>query len=261
MIKNPTDHPSRPQLWMRSRLYELGKPQRALSLALGRDEDTTASKIINGVRRIKASEMPQVASALQLPLEEVIRRYSEAEGTPHHRHEAIPQERAEPQSANSGEDRRALEPAAPRSIQPRGIPIIANLVSGIKVMESIRDPSKKGDGVLTGAVAETIPRPERLLGLDNVFCVYMLTDRMSPRWDVGDPLVIHPGRPCKPGDDVYVEVLDDKDQVHFSIRRLVRETATHLTVAQLNPHREQSFTWKDVRHLYKVLRLVDIFGR
>jgi len=261
MVKNPTDYPQRPQLWMRSRLYELGKPQRALSLALGRDDDATASKIISGIRKIKASEMPEVASALQLPLEEVIRRYSEAEGNPNHRHAAISQQGAQAQVTSPVESRPTQRPSGPRPIRSGENVRIEHLLLGIKVMESVRDSSKKGDGVLTGAVMETIPRPERLLGLDNVFSVYMPTDRMSPRWDIGDPLIVHPGRPCKPGDDVYVELLDDKNQVHFSIRRLVRETSTHLTVAQLNPHREQSFTWKDVRHLYKVLRLVDIFGR
>jgi len=262
MIKNPTDHPSRPQLWMRSRLYELGKPQRTLSLAVGRDDDATASKIISGLRKIKASEMPEVAATLQLPLEEVIHRYSEAEGNPNHRHDAIPQQSAKSQNASSAQNRGTLETRGPRSVRAReNVPFIENLVSGIKVMASTRDSSKMGDGVLTGAVVETIPRPERLLGLDNVFSVYMPTDRMSPRWDIGDPLVIHPGRPCKPGDDVYVELQDEKDQVHFCIRRLVRETTTHLTVAQLNPHREQAFAWREVRNLYKVLRLVDIFGR
>ena len=83
---------------------------------------------------------------------------------------------------------------------------------------------------------------------------YMIGDSMSPAYEQGDLLLIHPGKPVRPGDDcVFLrepgrdpgrepgrepgEGAPDGSQ-HTQVRRLLRNTPEKFRVRQFNPARD-----------------------
>lgn len=58
---------------------------------------------------------------------------------------------------------------------------------------------------------------------------------MSPAYEPGDVLLIHPGRPVRAGDDVLISRLLDDGGRQAIVRRLIRVTAKTWRVRRFNP--------------------------
>ena len=87
-----------------------------------------------------------------------------------------------------------------------------------------------------------VRRPEPLVSVRDGYGCYMIGDSMSPAYEQGDLLLIHPGKPVRPGDDcVFVrepgEGTPDGSQ-HAQVRRLLRNTPEKFRVRQFNPARD-----------------------
>ena len=64
--------------------------------------------------------------------------------------------------------------------------------------------SAEGGGgaiIITNEPIDYVRRPEPLLSVRDGYGCYVIGDSMSPAYEQGDLLLIHPGRPVRPGDD------------------------------------------------------------
>jgi phage repressor protein C with HTH and peptisase S24 domain len=92
--------------------------------------------------------------------------------------------------------------------------------------------------ILHPEAIEFVQRPAPLIGVAGGFGVYVVGDSMSPAYEHGDLILVHPGRPPRRGDDVLLLQHEPHGDVAALVKRLLRWTERHWHVAQFNPHRE-----------------------
>jgi SOS-response transcriptional repressor LexA len=85
---------------------------------------------------------------------------------------------------------------------------------------------------------ERVKRPGPLAGVAKGFGVYVVGDSMSPAYEHGDLILVHPGRPPRRGDDVLLLQHEPDGDVAALVKRLLRWTDKNWHVEQFNPRRE-----------------------
>jgi SOS-response transcriptional repressor LexA len=96
---------------------------------------------------------------------------------------------------------------------------------------------------------ERVKRPAPLMGVAKGFGVYVVGDSMSPAYEHGDLILIHPGRPPRRGDDVLLLQHEPDGDVAALVKRLLRWTEKSWHVEQFNPRREYDLpraAWQEV---------------
>jgi phage repressor protein C with HTH and peptisase S24 domain len=96
---------------------------------------------------------------------------------------------------------------------------------------------------------ERVKRPGPLIGVAKGFGVYVLGDSMSPAYEQGDLILVHPGRPPRRGDDVLLLQHEPDGDVAALVKRLVRWTEKTWHLEQFNPRREFDLpraAWQEV---------------
>ncbi|MDP6475736.1 MAG: S24 family peptidase [Alphaproteobacteria bacterium] len=126
----------------------------------------------------------------------------------------------------------------------------------------VRGIAVGGDGgefTFNGTEIDIVRRPLALIGVDNAFAVYVAGDSMAPRFEPGELLFVHPGRPPQPGDDVLVELHGkDGEPGMCYLKRLVRRAGGKVVLGQFNPVREIRIDAKKVRAIFKVLTRAEL---
>jgi phage repressor protein C with HTH and peptisase S24 domain len=137
----------------------------------------------------------------------------------------------------------------------RDLPVYGTAVGG---------QEKNGDfDFNTGDIVDYLPRPPRLQGARAAFAVYLVGVSMEPRFREGAPVLVHPGLPAKPGDDVLVELKPSGDGAPHPglVKRLVSRTETRLRLQQFNPPDDNIIVpMKRVLRIYRVIPYEDLFG-
>ncbi len=83
-----------------------------------------------------------------------------------------------------------------------------------------------------------VRRPEPLLSARDGYGCYVIDDTMSPAFERGDLLLVHPDRPARPGDDCLF-VQDSANRTRrVQLKRLLRITSESWSVRQFNPPRD-----------------------
>jgi hypothetical protein len=144
--------------------------------------------------------------------------------------------------------RRPAQALAPVDLRGQDLPVWAAAQGG-----------DQGAMLIVASPIDWIARPRELLVRD-AFAVFLLGDSMSPRYDHGDQLYVHPHRPPRNGDDcLFVQEVDGEGQFLGLAKTLVRATADKWRVRQFNPEREfeldrQRWTkaWKIVGKMNRV---------
>lgn len=96
---------------------------------------------------------------------------------------------------------------------------------------------EEGAMLITTGPIDWIPRP-RTLQVQGAFAVYLIGDSMSPAYDHGDQLYIHPHRPAEGGQDcLFVQELEDGTLLGLA-KRLVRARPDRWRVRQFNPAKD-----------------------
>ena len=120
--------------------------------------------------------------------------------------------------------------------------------------------SAEGGGgiIITSEPIDFIRRPEPLLSVRDGYACYVIGDSMSPAYEQGDLLLVHPGRPARPGDDcAFIRGLDDGTQEAL-VRRLLRSTPEKWRVRQFNPAKDLDL---DRSHWQKIQLIVGKYAR
>lgn len=96
---------------------------------------------------------------------------------------------------------------------------------------------EEGAMLITSGPIDYIPRP-RSLQVTGAFAVYLVGSSMSPAYEHGDMLYIHPHRPVQGGDDcLFIQQLDDGSLLGLA-KRLVRRGTDKWRVRQFNPDKD-----------------------
>lgn len=149
---------------------------------------------------------------------------------------------------------------------PEGMAIGATLPRTLQVYGTVLggDPGFDDGKVESHEVTEVIDwirRPSMFEGRPDVYALYVTGSSMEPRFEPGDPVVIDPKRPPRPGDDVIVQLADDNGSVTLSlIKRLVRRTANELQLRQYNPDITFAVPLGRVKEIHRVVMLRDMLG-
>lgn len=112
-------------------------------------------------------------------------------------------------------------------------------------------------------VIDWVRRPPAMNGRADVYSVYISGSSMEPRYESGDPVIVDPKRPPRPGDDVIVQIADDSDPSIVRaalIKRLVRRTTKALHLKQYNPAMEFDVPVNRVIAVHRVIPYRDIIG-
>jgi phage repressor protein C with HTH and peptisase S24 domain len=208
--------------WIKQGLKKPGKSQRGLAAALGIDP-SGVSRLLAGTRELKAAEIAKVEAYLDAP-------------------------------ADLG------APAVRADMAALDVPNLASLPRDIEV----RGTAVGGDAAsfdFNGEVVDYLRRPPGLIRARKAFAIYVTGTSMAPRFEEGEVVFVHPGRPATPGCDVIVELHgNDGEPGHCYIKRLVRRTATKLTLAQFNPPRNLEIELARVRAVYRILTSAELLG-
>lgn len=101
--------------------------------------------------------------------------------------------------------------------------------------------SAEGGGgalIITNEPIDYVRRPEPLLSVRDSYGCYVIGESMSPAYEQGDLLLIHPNRPVRSGDDcVFVRDPGDGSQ-HALVKRVLRITPEKWRVRQFNPAKD-----------------------
>lgn len=113
-----------------------------------------------------------------------------------------------------------------------------------------------------GEVVDRVRRPPGIAGASNVFAIYVVGQSMSPRFEEGEIVFVHPGRPATSGCDVIVELHGHNgDPGQCYIKRLVKKTPTRTVLQQFNPARNDiTFDNDNIRAMYRILTASELLG-
>ncbi len=122
--------------------------------------------------------------------------------------------------------------------QPRDLPILGSVKAGAE-----------GFFLDQGEIHGMARRPPTLQGIEGAFAVYVHDESMAPAYEPGWIVHVHPKRPCKPGDNVVIEMFDGQ----AFIKRLVKRTEKHVICKQWNPAGEVKYDPKKVKTIMLVV--------
>lgn len=112
-----------------------------------------------------------------------------------------------------------------------------------------------GEFVLNGNRLDDVFAPPSLSGIPQAYAVYISGDSMSPRYDDGDTVFVHPKRRVKKGDYVIAQIhLVEDDPPLAYVKKLVRWTEKELILEQFNPPKYLTFDGGQVSSVHYVLR-------
>lgn len=118
-----------------------------------------------------------------------------------------------------------------------------------------------------GEVIKYITRPAALVADPFAYAVYIQGDSMSPRYEPGEIAVATTRKPPQHGDDVIVQLLDDKGDgeedariISVLIKRLVRRSASWVELKQFNPACTFRVPTDRIKHIHRITHIGDLLG-
>ncbi len=154
-------------------------------------------------------------------------------------------------------------PERPAEVGPEVllVPPPAGLPRDIEV-QGVALGGDEGDFSFNGTVIDHVRRPPGLAGARGAFAIYVVGDSMSPRFDDGDLIFVHAGRPASPGDDVVVELHgEDGTAGACYVKRLLRRSGSRVVLRQFNPPRDDIvIPARHVKAIYRILTPAELLG-
>jgi len=240
--------------WIREGLRAPGKSQRGLAQALGINP-SGVSRLLAGARALKLDEIGKISAYLETvpPGWMVSAGGLEPGGIfgsallgagAHGLAEERPDSNTEAAFGGTQHDLPSLQGLS------RDLPVLGTAVGG-----------DGGCFDFNGEVVDYVRRPPGLDRAQGAFAIYVQGDSMAPRYEEGDLVFVHPGRPARPGCDVVVELTGPEGEPGQSLlKRLLRRTADRLELSQFNPPKEFSVPLKEVKAVHRILSAAELLG-
>lgn len=119
----------------------------------------------------------------------------------------------------------------------------------------------RGAFQLSSDVVEYVRRPPGLLGVRDAYALYVEGESMSPRFEPGDMIFVHPHRKALVGDYIVIQEPDHRTgETQAFVKRLVKVTPTVLRVKQFNPDATFDFAIRPGLVWHKVLTDGDLYS-
>lgn len=118
-------------------------------------------------------------------------------------------------------------------------------------------PTPDGTSALiTAEISDLAERPPGIVGATGVYAVFARGESMSPKYDHGDIVYIHPDRPIMAGGYVLVGYKDSR----VIIRRLISRGDSVVVLRRLNPLRDERHTPDSFEFIHHILSLNELVG-
>jgi len=107
----------------------------------------------------------------------------------------------------------------------------------------------------SGQIVDYVSRPPQLAGATQPYAIYVAASGMEPRYEIGEIIYIHPGRPVTPGAFVLVQTkpANDGEMPRASIRRFIKRTTTKVTFEQFNPTKQVDLKPTDILEMHRIV--------
>jgi phage repressor protein C with HTH and peptisase S24 domain len=115
---------------------------------------------------------------------------------------------------------------------------------------------------LNGEILGFARRPPSLVGIKDVYAIYVYGESMIPWREPRDLVYVHPHQPIHVKDYVVVQLHPERgtQTSKVYIKRLVRRTADSLRLQQYNPAEEITLPMKRVKALHRVMDWSELLG-
>ncbi|CAO3426606.1 S24 family peptidase [Azospirillum argentinense] len=138
------------------------------------------------------------------------------------------------------------------SLMPRDVPVLGVAVGG-----------DDADFEFNGQIVDYVRRPPGLASVQGAFGVYVMGTSMEPRYEEGELVFVHPGRPARPGDDVIVEMFDGEEgrSGHCYIKRLLKKAGGNYICRQYNPPRDDlTYPVEQVKKVHRIMTAAELMS-
>ncbi len=205
-------------MWFQARLKVLDQSQAALARHLGLNS-SAVSRMFKGERRMKADEAPAIATFLECTVNDVLdhARTSSSENA------VVSLRKPVDERLGAEVDLSKFEAAR---LGEKNLPVYASAEGGPTGL------------IVTPEPIDWVKRPEPLLNVARGFAVYVIGDSMSPAYNHGDMILVHPSKPPQRGDDVLLTKLLEDRAMAALVKKLVRWNESTWFVKQYNPPKE-----------------------
>lgn len=157
---------------------------------------------------------------------------------------------------DSGQESAVKSPQPPVSLPP-----LEEMPRDVPVLGTARGGSRGAFELNHGDPIDFVRRPPGISGAKDVYCIYVEGNSMTPRFQEGELVYVHPGRKIKVGDFVIIEQKDSGDKpAKAFIKKLKRRTETKLVLQQFNPTAVIEMPMKTIKSLHLILTMNDLFG-
>ena len=111
-----------------------------------------------------------------------------------------------------------------------------------------------GAYVFNGTVIDSVDCPSELENVADAYAVYVEGESMSPRYEPGDTVWLHPGKPPRSGNGVVVQIAhEEPGETHRGyIKTFIGWSGSRLKLRQLNPAREIVFDRNEVVSVHPI---------
>jgi len=184
--------------WIAQQLERPGFTQRGLAAAMGIDP-AAVTRTLQGKRQIKAAEVPKILAY-----------FKAAPGAGGTAPEVLP----------------AFQSTRGLLSDSAELPVLGSAEGG------------QGAMVIDSNPVDYVKRPEPLFNVRGAFAVYVTGDSMSPAYEHGDMLLIHPAKPVRGQDDCLFVRQHQDGGMDALVKRLIRQTPASWHVKQYNPGKE-----------------------
>ena len=107
---------------------------------------------------------------------------------------------------------------------------------------------------LNGQIVDYVRRPYGILNRKDVFCLRVVNDSMSPRFEDGDRIYCEKRKPIL-RDYIVVELKPEAEgrPGKSFIKRLVAQNSSFITVEQFNPEGDLNFSRNEIKEVFRVI--------
>lgn len=225
------------------RLKELGLSAAAASRAAGGSKDLIRGLYRNPGQRPQGRMLFGLASALQVS--EVWLLHGDEAPQPHYQ---------SPTTADGREETSSSSPLPDLAAMPMDVPVYGTASGSALGL-------KKESMEIRAEPVDYVRRAPGLAAAKEAYALYVENNSMAPRFPPGELIMVHPGRPVRPGDIVVVRIQTaEHTPVETFIKIMVRQTDDDLICRQYNPDAEICFRATTVKSVHRVLSMAEVLG-
>lgn len=217
---------------IRAKIEEHGLEMKALSLAMGRNHAYLHQFLNKGIpQKLDEDDRHKLARLL---------RVSESEL----------------KDALSVNQQKTIAGISPKKAAIKGSTSPTNVspANQMKVL-GMGEGGAEGWNLFNGETVQFIDTPANLRGVPGAYGVYVRGSSMSPRYDEGMIVHIHPAKPVQPGDYVLVQrrPAEDEGSPRAVIKRLVRRSGSKVVLAQINPPKQFDVPAAEIVSIHRIV--------